>query len=828
MQCQGFGPVARCYASCEFAVIMTQTSFECGPSWTSGLVLIAFLSFSVASAASSMPSASLFVWPNDTAVPVRLRNIRMTNKLIAIKSSQSWDLFELASQRWQRRTLSLDRYSILRVLEVYPTNDSLVTFMAAAERSVTVYRDNTSWPVNASTGIAGISPTTASWSWQASNGDIAILSDPAWVVNSTHLIVSFSTTREEPAKFYWLPTPSSSSTTSLVVGINQVEMGVLEKKTQTLCFVPLVDGYPSGSCVPAYYSMPNLEKIVLLEAGRVLVNSTHVAVYSTTTSRSATVVQPEALQGTLLFTSVHRLAILKIAQLSMTSKTMFTQALCLWDIRTRLCEVTLYYVALNRSQLQEQIDPNTLAISDDALMLVAPNGAPLMYDATAIKCLVILPTAVLAGNSIVQCAEAKVTLAQGEIPNLGRTTFTSTSHIITRPLPSTHPSTSLISPSTVFVPSPSNKSHDSSTIWLLASLLAGSVVIVILVLYRRKRSARTFASFVELSDDLYKMELEEAPAHRSSTPQDFKGQDMDFLATGRDSSLSLETLMLGSNEVGFVEQVTIMHGVHAWNPTWLQSALTRSLHGREIVSFVLEAAMSKPPSLEVAHECISLLLRAGANLEYCDPETGCTPLMAAAKHGNALVFTTLLAMGADASGVDNQGRGILALACLSASPSMLQSLGGMAHFLHSERLDSTGKAALHWLLGVGCPTLLVLYASDLELPLSVVDVEGNTLWHYVVKENRADLIPILLSLNRSEASLLIMELNDAGQSPLQLAQALQADDMVTTLQPIVESLREGNETDKRLRHRFSTCASCSQRSSSTNRDCPCFGGLCGC
>eukprot|EP00045_Choanoeca_perplexa_P017229 m.247269 g.247269 ORF g.247269 m.247269 type:complete len:913 (-) comp17482_c0_seq5:57-2795(-) len=197
--------------------------------------------------------------------------------------------------------------------------------------------------------------------------------------------------------------------------------------------------------------------------------------------------------------------------------------------------------------------------------------------------------------------------------------------------------------------------------------------------------------------------------------------------------------------------------------------------------------------------CVYALITFGLSLEAVDDDL-CTPLLLAAKIGNPVMFYVLRSLDARVDGHDDRHRNLLTLACCSGNVDML----GQLNYLSEEdlkpfELDVNGRAALHWLLCVGDPYCLTCYVKDLKLPLCVLDSLDNTCWHYVVKEDRHDLVPALRTLRRGEAKLLILLPNAEGATPLQQAQmSPEGAPLAHALNLIVEQQRKAGESNVSL------------------------------
>eukprot|EP00730_Choanoeca_flexa_P005924 TRINITY_DN12053_c0_g1_i3.p1 TRINITY_DN12053_c0_g1~~TRINITY_DN12053_c0_g1_i3.p1 ORF type:complete len:781 (+),score=123.25 TRINITY_DN12053_c0_g1_i3:96-2438(+) len=222
----------------------------------------------------------------------------------------------------------------------------------------------------------------------------------------------------------------------------------------------------------------------------------------------------------------------------------------------------------------------------------------------------------------------------------------------------------------------------------------------------------------------------------------------------------------------------------------ISSGSVQALHARLQMANVesLEGALYLHSLARASHSSAVLfalgrvLIAAGARLENQD-DRGYTPLMLAARMGNAAAVTALIALGADPN------CHLLAMAASSGDDATLRALLAAKESLKPDDLTFLDQPPLHTILAMGTPDMLKTYADDLDLPFDPCDTNGNTCWHVVVKEDRKDMMALLQGLRRGEAMLLVAKPNYAGVSPRELAH-IRGSSMVADMQSLVNCMKK--------------------------------------
>eukprot|EP00045_Choanoeca_perplexa_P012029 m.129716 g.129716 ORF g.129716 m.129716 type:complete len:157 (+) comp15858_c0_seq1:459-929(+) len=149
---------------------------------------------------------------------------------------------------------------------------------------------------------------------------------------------------------------------------------------------------------------------------------------------------------------------------------------------------------------------------------------------------------------------------------------------------------------------------------------------------------------------------------------------------------------------------------------------------------------------------------------------------------------------------------------MSGNAAMIAALQIIEPSLQPLATDSYGRMALHWLISFGSAEMLTCYSSTLKLPLWMQDSCGNTCWHYVVKENRDELVGVLAEVNRCEAVLVLLTPNDEAMTPIQCARMNQeTHGTAGLLTKVLEAHRRDGEFDDFMTRRLKRALQARQR-----------------
>eukprot|EP00045_Choanoeca_perplexa_P012164 m.131526 g.131526 ORF g.131526 m.131526 type:complete len:874 (-) comp15912_c1_seq13:76-2697(-) len=389
-------------------------------------------------------------------------------------------------------------------------------------------------------------------------------------------------------------------------------------------------------------------------------------------------------------------------------------------------------------------------------------------------------------------------------------------------------------------PNLANQGLSSLDIIIISAAAAAFVLMALLVLYRTRRRASSSMHYQMLSegDDVDMLDLGHDKPLRNQSPPPMAASDLLTTSAWPEPSpaaiaphsahLKLPFEDYSSSPGGSASDIDAASPLSiplrrpspspslARGTNWPAAQALRTLNVVQLAQAIQQdgpgptrsgttllhhlAMLRQPPSLTIG-VCIRQLLEAGVELEAQDAQ-GMTPLLLAAHSGNAAVMGDLLRLGADINSYDTNHTNVLGHACQSGVEAALGVLAPYASVINWREVDKTGKPPLHWLLAVGSPQMLRVYAEDLKLPLSVLGEGGVSCWHVVVKEGRSELVAGLMLLDRGGATLLIMEPSEDDVTPLQLAELLGDRVLAHQLEECIASLRKPDESLTAMAHRL--------------------------
>lgn len=162
-----------------------------------------------------------------------------------------------------------------------------------------------------------------------------------------------------------------------------------------------------------------------------------------------------------------------------------------------------------------------------------------------------------------------------------------------------------------------------------------------------------------------------------------------------------------------------------------------------------------------------------AGLDDCDFEEN-TQLIRDTAQGNIDSVTALLTSGASPNAQNIYGYTALLTALANGNAKLAQVLLDFGASVHISTLE--GLSALH-LAAIHCDETMMEKLLQCGAFLGAQDEVGDTLFHWVVREEKSDILSFLLA----KAPTLLDTQNEDGETPLHLAAALGEEATVETL-----------------------------------------------
>eukprot|EP00730_Choanoeca_flexa_P000849 TRINITY_DN10363_c0_g2_i1.p1 TRINITY_DN10363_c0_g2~~TRINITY_DN10363_c0_g2_i1.p1 ORF type:complete len:790 (+),score=120.59 TRINITY_DN10363_c0_g2_i1:197-2566(+) len=220
-------------------------------------------------------------------------------------------------------------------------------------------------------------------------------------------------------------------------------------------------------------------------------------------------------------------------------------------------------------------------------------------------------------------------------------------------------------------------------------------------------------------------------------------------------------------------------------------------------SVLLHAWTERGLDMTSAAECLTVLLEYGADVNHYNPQTGHTPLLNACFYNDVVSIALLLEHRADVNTCDSLGRTPLALACCVGATEAIDVLVYHAPTLTKIPSDN-GYLPLHWaVLACEWTGIQILLNASEEAFAVVTGNEGWNCLHLVAREGNVELLQHLLEWNRKEGTLYVIEIDDQGRTPCDIARLSSNQACYDLLlEAVAEVKGEADETDAQLRERL--------------------------